>query len=117
MFLFGYKETNSDLHKKFTGIGNEIIINNLKRLNFLNKPIVLRCPIIPLFNDRKERFGGICTIANELQNILSVETEPYHLFDEDKYTALENIRKMQASDRRTEIGMDFRNFRKMQQRS
>lgn len=88
LFLFDYKETDPRLHKEFVGTDNEIIISNLKLLNHLSRQIILRCPIIPGYNDRKEHFEGICSIANELENIMRVELEPYHSLGENKYLAL-----------------------------
>lgn len=88
LFLYDYKETNYAMHKDFTGVGNEIIISNLKLLNSLNKQIILRCPIIPGYNDRQEHFDGICIVANDLENIVRVEIEPYHPLGENKYLSL-----------------------------
>ena len=88
LWLYDYKETNPKLHKEFTGVHNELIINNLKLLNAMGEKIVLRCPIIPGYNDRYEHFDGICGIANSLENILRVEMEPYHTLGKEKYTAL-----------------------------
>ena len=88
LFLYDYKETNSAMHKDFTGVGNEIIISNLKLLNSLNKQIILRCPIIPGYNDRQAHFDGICTVANDLENIVRIEIEPYHPLGENKYLSL-----------------------------
>lgn len=88
LFLFDFKETNSKLHKEFTGVGNEIIITNLKILNEMGKNIILRCPIIPGYNNRKEHFEGIGKIAESLENILHIEVEPYHSLGENKYSSL-----------------------------
>lgn len=88
LFLFDYKETNSDLHKEYTGVGNETVISNLELLNRLSKQIILRCPIIPGYNDREEHFDGICAVADRLENILHVELEPYHSLGNGKYTAV-----------------------------
>ncbi len=88
LFLFDYKETNAKLHKAFTGVDNDVIVGNLSLLNDMGKSIVLRCPIIPDCNDRKEHFEGICNAANKFENILRVEIEPYHSLGEDKYAAL-----------------------------
>ena len=38
---------NSDLHKEYTGVGNESITENFKRLNTLGIPIIARTPVIP----------------------------------------------------------------------
>lgn len=87
LFLFDYKETNPELHKKFTGVDNVVILKNLSFLCDIGKSIILRCPIIPGFNDRKEHFKGICRVAG-LQNVLHIELEPYHPLGEEKYRAL-----------------------------
>ena len=88
LFLFDYKETNSELHKKYTGIGNEAILRNLSLLNDMGKRIILRCPIIPGCNDRKEHFEGIYNVANKFENVLHIELEPYHPLGESKYESL-----------------------------
>lgn len=88
LFLFDYKETSSELHRKFTGIDNADIFKNLELLNKMGKSIILRCPIIPGFNAREEHFKGICNTANKFKNILHIELEPYHSLGESKYISL-----------------------------
>lgn len=78
IFLFDYKETDSIKHKEYTGVSNELILKNLKILDDLGCKIILRCPIIPTFNDRPEHLTGIAEIANNLKNILEINIEPYH---------------------------------------
>lgn len=88
LFLFDYKETDLMLHKRFTGVDNSVILENIKTLNELKKNIILRCPIIPGYNDRTEHFMGICNVANEFEHILHIELEPYHSLGEGKYISL-----------------------------
>lgn len=88
LFLFDFKETNPVLHKQYTGADNGIVMNNLSVLNELKKDIILRCPIIPGFNDRQEHFDGICETANKFEHILHIELEPYHRLGENKYASL-----------------------------
>ena len=88
LFLFDYKETNSKLHRKFTGIDNTDIIKNLELLNKIKKSIILRCPIIPGLNTREEHFKGICDTANNFEYIMHIELEPYHFLGESKYVFL-----------------------------
>lgn len=78
IFLFDYKITDAQLHKKYTGVSNALILENLKRLDAAGAKIILRCPIIPTVNDTPGHFSGIAAIANELQNILEINPEPYH---------------------------------------
>lgn len=78
IFLFDYKETNPEKHKEFTGVSNELILENLKRLDSGGAKIILRCPIIPTLNDREEHFTGIAETANSLKNVSEIHIEPYH---------------------------------------
>lgn len=84
LFLFDYKETDSALHERFTGVSNERILENLRLLNRLGAQIILRCPIIPTLNDRTEHFAGIAETANRFENIRQIHIEPYHPLGQSK---------------------------------
>ena len=88
LFLFDCKKTDQELHKKYTGVDNKIILDNLKALSDAGSKIILRCPIIPGFNDRAEHFKGISEIAGKLSGIEHIEVEPFHPHGESKYSAL-----------------------------
>lgn len=88
LFLFDCKETDQELHKKYTGVDNKIILDNLKALSDAGSKIILRCPIIPGFNDRAEHFKGISEIAGKLSGIEHIEIEPFHPLGKGKYSAL-----------------------------
>lgn len=87
-FLFDCKETNAENHKIYTGADNRQILKNLEALSKIKSAVILRCPIIPGCNDRKEHFEGIAAIAEQYENILRVELEPYHSLGERKNVAL-----------------------------
>lgn len=88
LFLFDCKETDPELHKKYTGVDNKIILENLKALSDAGSKIILRCPIIPGFNDRAEHFKGISETAEKFIGIEHIEIEPFHPLGESKYSAL-----------------------------
>ena len=88
LFLFDCKETDPELHKKYTGVDNKIILDNLKALSNAGSKIILRCPIIPGFNDRAEHFKGISETAEKFIGIEHIEIEPFHPLGESKYSAL-----------------------------
>lgn len=90
-FLFDYKLTDNSLHKRYVGCDNEIIIKNLHTLNELNKPVILRCPIIPNVNDNTAHFKKIGEIANYSDCVKEVQIEPYHSFGEAKYKDLGRV--------------------------
>lgn len=84
LFLYDWKLTDSALHKHHTGVGNEVIRENLLLLDSLGKSMVLRCPIIPDVNDTAAHFLGIAELANTCRSILAVELEPYHALGVEK---------------------------------
>lgn len=88
LYLFDIKETDPALHKKFTGVDNSLILENLKLLDKLDKDIILRCPLIPDFNTRTDHILKIAQIANELDHIKEIQIEPYHEFGVPKYERL-----------------------------
>lgn len=78
IFLYDIKLTDSTLHKEYTGVTNEKILENLRLLDKNGSKTVLRCPIIPTVNDNDKHFEGIADIANGLENVLEINVEPYH---------------------------------------
>lgn len=88
LFLFDYKLTDDELHKKYIGVGKEKILNNLRIIDEAGGKIVLRCPIIPGINDTEDHFLGIAELANSLENLVEINLEPYHSLGEDKYKNL-----------------------------
>lgn len=84
IFLYDYKESDSMKHKRFTGAGNEIIRENLLKLDEIGKNIILRCPIIPGKNDTSGHFRGIAEMANRLKNVIEINVEPYHPIGKSK---------------------------------
>lgn len=80
LFLYDYKHSDDALHKKFIGVSNVKILENLEYIYSQEKPIILRCPIIPEVNDTKEHFEAIQQLAERYANIQSIELLPYHDF-------------------------------------
>ena len=78
LVLYDYKESDETGHKEYTGMSNNMIVSNLTAINEAGAEIILRCPIIPGFNDRDEHFIAIADIANRLSNIKEINVMPYH---------------------------------------
>ena len=88
LFLYDWKETDPERHRLFTGADNDLIRRNLLLLDERGADIILRCPIIPGYNDRPEHFKGIADLAEQLDHVRRVEIEPYHPLGRDKSEAL-----------------------------
>lgn len=77
-------------HKKFTGVSNELILDNLIRLSntFPQTPIIVRTPIIVGFNDSEEVIESIVNFLRGVRKLIKYELLPYHGFGESKYYSL-----------------------------
>lgn len=86
LFLVDYKATPTDLHKRLVGVGNSEVLTTLQYFNYINKPVILRCPIIPNINDTKEHFEEIKSIKEKYKNIQDVDIMAYHSTGRRKWT-------------------------------
>lgn len=89
--LYDEKQMDSDLHKKYTGQGNELILENLKRINDeLNCDIWVRVPTIPGYNDSAENIAAVGAFVKEnLLHCSQVHLLPFHRMGEGKAEQLE----------------------------
>ncbi|MCL2880038.1 MAG: glycyl-radical enzyme activating protein, partial [Treponema sp.] len=78
LFLYDFKESNDDIHKKVTGVSRNLIMDNLFAIDKAGAKIALRCPIVPDRNDREDHFQAIAALANSLENIIEINLELYH---------------------------------------
>ena len=88
LFLYDVKCFDSEKHKQYTGVGNELIVSNLKKLLRTDKGIWVRIPIIPTVNDTEEEMQRISDLLNAQKSPERVELLPYHAMGEHKYSAL-----------------------------
>lgn len=78
LFLYGYKLTDSEKYRKYTGIENELIKKNIEFLCTYGKKMFLRCPIIPGINDEQDHYAGIAELSRRYDNIQQVNVMAYH---------------------------------------
>ena len=85
LFLYDVKAANSDVHKQLTGVPNERLLENLKKLSDLGKRIWIRIPYIPGCNSGE--MDGIIEILKGIP-VEKIEIMPFHRLGEGKYKAL-----------------------------
>ena len=88
LFLYDIKCFDSEKHKQYTGVGNESILENLKRLLTTKKSVWIRIPIIPMVNDTEEELQKIKAFLEACQSPKKIELLPYHAMGEHKYIAI-----------------------------
>lgn len=86
--LFDVKETNNENHIKYTNVSLDLILNNLKYLNTCKIPYVIRTPIIPSINDRKDHFEKLNNLINYNSYFKGIQIMPYHILGNYKYEKL-----------------------------
>ena len=84
------KHMSSEQHKKHTGVGNELILENLKKITEQDREIILRIPIIPNVNDDEENIKATADfILNELNGqVRTLQLLSFMRLGEEKYTSL-----------------------------
>ncbi|GIK42877.1 MAG: glycyl-radical enzyme activating protein [Chloroflexota bacterium] len=85
--LFDLKHTDSAIHHAFTGVGNELILANLRQLAELEAPVTVRVPLIPGFNADPASVSPIAEFVKEL-GLNRLDLLPYHTLGRAKYEAL-----------------------------
>lgn len=84
-FICDLKSANSQKHKQATGIKNEIIIENLKKLAATGKLKEICTPVIPGFNDTKEDIAEIFAIVKSFGGDIKYTLLPFHNICKGKY--------------------------------
>jgi pyruvate formate lyase activating enzyme len=88
-WLFDLKHMDSHTHHKWTGLGNELILSNLRRLAALGAPIQVRMPLIPGVNLTDDNLRRTAEFVAQLgAAVQSLDLLPYHKLSKAKYEAL-----------------------------
>lgn len=91
LVLFDFKHMNPELHKKFTGVSNELILENARKIHHeLSIPMRARVTLVPGHNDSPENLEAIARfVAQELSKEIPVHLISYHRLGEAKWERLD----------------------------
>ena len=78
LVLYDLKLMDDAGHKEYTGVSNRAILENLRRLSTLGRPIRVRIPLVPGVNDGPENIRRTAGFLKPLANIERVSVLPYH---------------------------------------
>ncbi|HIT89029.1 MAG TPA: glycyl-radical enzyme activating protein [Candidatus Merdenecus merdavium] len=88
-YLMDIKHMDSSKHKEFTGVPNELIHENARRIASSGlSQLSIRIPVVPTFNDTVEEIRDIAIFAKSLKGIKRIHLLPYHRLGQDKYQGL-----------------------------
>jgi len=91
MFLCDVKHMDNRMHKDYTGVGNEMILNNIRGLARhpalrretlgqaeTGEKMIIRVPVIPGFNDDRKNIEMTADFVKSLENIGRIDILPYN---------------------------------------
>jgi pyruvate formate lyase activating enzyme len=110
LFLFDLKIMDPEKHWKFTGIRNNLILENLEKLLKNRAAVELRIPFIPGVNDDEKEVNRYLTYLQDKKGkIAKIHLLPYHEIADNKYQKLNIPNRMK--DLKAGDGMDIEDFR------
>ncbi len=88
LVYFDLKHMDATAHKQYTGVGNQLILQNLKYISETGIPVAIRFPMIPGMNDSEENLMQMAQFVRELKQYEELFVLPYHVYGKSKYEAL-----------------------------
>ena len=87
LFLFDLKHVDPAKHQLYIGGDVRVILSNLSRLAVTGRPIIVRIPVIPTFNDTAAEIAAIANAVAAV-GLQEVHLLPYHSLGQSKYRLL-----------------------------
>jgi pyruvate formate lyase activating enzyme len=86
---------DGERHRHFTGVTNDVILQNLKLLAERGSAVVVRVPVIPGVNDDADNLEALAGFLKPL-DLREVDLLPYHRLGSDKYRRLHMVNGMEG---------------------
>lgn len=86
-----YKLSDEGMHLQHTGVALEGVLDSLDIAASSNRPITLRCPIIPTLNDNKIHLRKIAELQKRYKSISEIHLLPYHTYGKHKYQEIGKV--------------------------
>lgn len=104
LFLFDVKHMDSTAHKEYTGAGNELVLENARKLAGAGGNMCIRVPVIPGMNDSVENLEKTAAFAREI-GARDIELLAFHKMGSAKYANLGGTYPMEDAQPQTEEEM------------
>ena len=107
LVLYDLKILEAERHRAATGVGNERILDNARKIAATGMPIWIRTPIIPGFTDSQENIAGLgAFIAAELPTDERWDLLAYTNLGKPKYRRLERCYVLEDAPLLTKATME-----------
>ena len=87
LVLYDLKHMDTEIHKRYTGVDNGLILENYRILTESGVPFITRIPLIPTVNDTEENTRATARYMSEL-GVSYIELLPYNKMAGGKYLML-----------------------------
>ena len=67
---------DSEKHARFTGVGNELILENAKKIASSGTELIIRTPVVPGVNDTAQEIRAIAKFASSLPGVEQLHLLP-----------------------------------------
>ena len=97
LFLCDLKHMDNEMHERFTGVGNRLILDNIRLISQAGRKIIIRVPIIPGFNDDSANIEATGNFAASLQGVGRIDILTFNRGGTEKSSRLtDEIQSMQV---------------------
>lgn len=83
--LYDLKHMDPVEHRRLTGVSNELILENLRRLAGTAVEVIVRVPVVTGCNDSESNLAAVADFVAALDGKRRVELLPYHGYGTPKY--------------------------------
>jgi pyruvate formate lyase activating enzyme len=78
LFLFDLKLMDDARHRQYTGVSNQLILENLRALGRVHSQIWVRVPLVPGVNDDEASLESMARFAASVPGVRQVNVLPFH---------------------------------------
>ncbi|WOO89370.1 glycyl-radical enzyme activating protein [Mollicutes bacterium LVI A0078] len=112
MLITDIKHYDSEIHKQHVGVGNEKLLENMKKVAASGIPMIVRIPIIPGFNDDKKVISEIGDfIVEELgDSVVQMQLLRFRPLGQEKYEALNMPYVMEITKERSDFEQEIKGY-------
>ena len=108
LFLYDLKNMDPELHRKYTGVDNSLILSNADYLLNQGASLIFRIPVIPGINTSPEELDAMLGFLEErADKMKELHLLPYHRIADNKYHRLKMKQQLQEVKEPSEAEMQL----------
>lgn len=100
LIMMDWKVSDPKLHKKYTGVEQDIIRRHAQMLAQGNTPFIIRMPIIPTVNDNEAHFETVAGMFKNARSLIRIDVLPYQAAAGAKYEMVNKQYSVEFDERK-----------------